>query len=125
MLGGMLAGHDESAGELVERDGKLDDLTNCSMSSDTAMKKHHGSVAEYRSSEGKTIELPYRGPIKATILDVNHATSCMQCMSIIALGNPLVCSSWAGFAALVRMLVRLEMANPQPSAQSSIQYRNF
>eukprot|EP00730_Choanoeca_flexa_P018727 TRINITY_DN9124_c0_g1_i1.p1 TRINITY_DN9124_c0_g1~~TRINITY_DN9124_c0_g1_i1.p1 ORF type:complete len:355 (+),score=69.97 TRINITY_DN9124_c0_g1_i1:65-1129(+) len=106
MLGGMLAGHDESAGELVERDGKLYKMFY-GMSSDTAMKKHHGSVAEYRSSEGKTIELPYRGPIKATILDVNHATSCMQCMSIIALGNPLVCSSWAGFAALVRMLVRL------------------
>lgn len=30
------------------------------MSSDTAMKKHHGSVAEYRASEGKTITIPYR-----------------------------------------------------------------
>ncbi|EDQ90548.1 uncharacterized protein MONBRDRAFT_16151 [Monosiga brevicollis MX1] len=69
MLGGMLAGHDESAGELIERDGKFYKQFY-GMSSDTAMKKYHGSVAEYRSSEGKTIELPYRGPIKATILDV-------------------------------------------------------
>lgn len=30
------------------------------MSSDTAMKKHHGNVAEYRASEGKTITVPYR-----------------------------------------------------------------
>eukprot|EP00045_Choanoeca_perplexa_P001664 m.21123 g.21123 ORF g.21123 m.21123 type:complete len:135 (-) comp11099_c0_seq1:102-506(-) len=69
MLGGMMAGHDESAGELVERDGKVY-KTFYGMSSDTAMKKHHGSVAEYRSSEGKTTELPYRGPIKATVLDL-------------------------------------------------------
>ena len=26
------------------------------MSSTTAMEKHHGTVAEYRSSEGKTVE---------------------------------------------------------------------
>ena len=30
------------------------------MSSDTAMKKHSGAVAEYRASEGKTTEIPYR-----------------------------------------------------------------
>lgn len=37
------------------------------MSSDTAMKKHAGGVAEYRSSEGKTVMVPYRGPVAATI----------------------------------------------------------
>jgi len=37
------------------------------MSSDTAMKKHAGGVAEYRSSEGKTVLVPYRGPVAATI----------------------------------------------------------
>lgn len=36
------------------------------------MRKYKGSVAEYRSSEGKTIELPYRGPIEPTILDVRR-----------------------------------------------------
>jgi GMP reductase len=41
------------------------------MSSDTAMHKYKGAVAEYRSSEGKTIELPYRGPLETTILDVS------------------------------------------------------
>ncbi|KAK5968564.1 IMPDH domain-containing protein, partial [Trichostrongylus colubriformis] len=40
------------------------------MSSDTAMNKHHGSVAEYRASEGKTITIPYRGDVNNTIQDI-------------------------------------------------------
>lgn len=47
MLGGMLAGHSESGGELVERDGKKYKLFY-GMSSETAMKKYAGGVAEYR-----------------------------------------------------------------------------
>lgn len=34
------------------------------------MKKHVGGVAEYRSSEGKTVEIPYRGPLEPTVLDI-------------------------------------------------------
>ncbi len=37
------------------------------MSSDTAMKKYHGGVAKYRSSEGKTVKIPYRGDVNYTI----------------------------------------------------------
>jgi GMP reductase len=40
------------------------------MSSDTAMGKHHGGVAEYRSSEGRTVRIPYKGAIKSTVLDL-------------------------------------------------------
>ncbi|QZE15456.1 GMP reductase [Halosquirtibacter laminarini] len=69
MLGGMLAGHDESAGEMVERDGKKYKKFY-GMSSATAMGKHAGGVANYRASEGKTVEVPYRGEIKYTILDI-------------------------------------------------------
>lgn len=69
MLGGMLAGHDESGGQLVERDGQQYKLYY-GMSSDTAMYKHAGGVAEYRASEGKTVEVPYRGPIETTLRDV-------------------------------------------------------
>lgn len=47
MLGGMLAGHDQCAGELIEKDGKKFKLFY-GMSSDTAMKKYVGGVAEYR-----------------------------------------------------------------------------
>jgi len=69
MLGGMFAGHDESGGELLERGGQHFKLFY-GMSSSTAMDKHAGGVAEYRSSEGKTVEVPYRGPIEETVRDI-------------------------------------------------------
>lgn len=47
MLGGMLAGHSESGGELIERNGKKYKLFY-GMSSEMAMKKYAGGVAEYR-----------------------------------------------------------------------------
>ena len=40
------------------------------MSSDTAMKKHSGGVANYRSSEGRTVEVPYSGKVSDTVLDI-------------------------------------------------------
>jgi GMP reductase len=69
MLGGMLAGHDESGGQLVQRDGQQYKLFY-GMSSSTAMEKHAGGVAEYRASEGKTVEVPYRGPVAETVKDI-------------------------------------------------------
>ena len=69
MLGGMLAGHTESAGqeEIIN-----DDIYKVfyGMSSDTAMNKHYGGVASYRSSEGKTVKIKHRGLIKDTIESV-------------------------------------------------------
>ena len=69
MLGGMLAGHDESGGEVVERNGKPY-RKFYGMSSSTAMEKHIGGVAEYRASEGKTVEVPYRGQVENTLNDI-------------------------------------------------------
>lgn len=69
MLGGMMAGHDESAGELIEENGKKFKLFY-GMSSDTAMNKYAGGVAEYRSSEGKTVKMAYKGPLEFTVLDI-------------------------------------------------------
>eukprot|EP00316_Scyphosphaera_apsteinii_P002014 CAMPEP_0119346060 /NCGR_PEP_ID=MMETSP1333-20130426/107809_1 /TAXON_ID=418940 /ORGANISM="Scyphosphaera apsteinii, Strain RCC1455" /LENGTH=297 /DNA_ID=CAMNT_0007358555 /DNA_START=180 /DNA_END=1073 /DNA_ORIENTATION=+ len=69
MIGGMFAGHDESGGEVVQHANKKVKLFY-GMSSATAMKKHVGGVAEYRASEGKTVEVPYRGPVSATCLDL-------------------------------------------------------
>ena len=65
MLGGMLAGHDEGGGNV--ENGKV---TFYGMSSDTAMNKHHGGVADYRSSEGRTVEIPYKGPVENTVKDI-------------------------------------------------------
>jgi len=70
MLGGMFAGHDESGGRVIEgKDGKKC-VEFYGMSSATAMTKHSGAVAEYRASEGKTVTVPYRGPVEATVLDI-------------------------------------------------------
>ena len=69
MLGGMFAGHCESGGELIDKDGKQYMLFY-GMSSDTAMQKHVGGVADYRASEGKTVHVPYRGPVEETVKDI-------------------------------------------------------
>jgi GMP reductase len=71
MMGGMLAGHDESAGEL-EKDpltGKMGKKFY-GMSSETAMHKYAGGVAGYRAGEGKTVVVPYRGPVSHTMMDI-------------------------------------------------------
>ncbi|MCM5663401.1 GMP reductase [Galbibacter mesophilus] len=69
MLGGMLAGHTESGGEIVTRNGEKFKAFY-GMSSETAMKKHAGGVADYRASEGKTVEIPYRGDVVYTVQDM-------------------------------------------------------
>lgn len=94
MLGGMLAGHDEGGGVRVvkyfnpagEQFIAGHDVNGApiyqacatikefvefyGMSSGEAMEKHSGGVASYRSSEGKKVEVPYRGSVEATVLDI-------------------------------------------------------
>jgi len=69
MLGGMLAGHTESGGELIEINGERFKKFY-GMSSETAMKKHVGGVAEYRASEGKTVQVPFKGDVIETLKDI-------------------------------------------------------
>ena len=69
MLGGMLSGHDESEMKVIEKDGEKF-VEFYGMSSSTAMDKHSGGVANYRASEGKTVHVPYRGPVENTLQDV-------------------------------------------------------
>ncbi|XP_050716743.1 GMP reductase 2-like [Eriocheir sinensis] len=69
MMGGMLAGHDQSGGDLIEVNGKKMKQFY-GMSSATAMQKYSGGVAEYRASEGKSVEIPYKGDVNNTILDI-------------------------------------------------------
>ncbi|MFW5894575.1 MAG: GMP reductase [Bacillota bacterium] len=93
MLGGMLAGHPEGGGRLIEKEVftdevevELDPKTNThrktrktvtekyvefyGMSSDTAMEKHKGGVAPYRSSEGRTVKVPFRPSLEKTVKDI-------------------------------------------------------
>jgi len=73
MLGGMLAGHDEGGGTKYEDfsfNPKKIFVEFYGMSSDTAMDKHHGGVADYRSSEGRTVRIPYKGRVNDTVLNI-------------------------------------------------------
>ena len=70
MLGGMLAGHEECAGELVTDDSGTSHKVFYGMSSTTAMDKHSGGVATYKASEGKTVQVPYRGLVENTLQDI-------------------------------------------------------
>jgi GMP reductase len=97
MMGGYFAGHDEGGGEIITRLFETEELQArqrrlpdgqsewtwtgrkveerkfvefYGMSSDTAMNKHHGGVAEYRSSEGRTVTVPYKGSVNNTVLDL-------------------------------------------------------
>lgn len=51
MLGGMFAGHDESGGETVEKNGRKYKQFY-GMASKTAQVKHEGELSEYRSVLG-------------------------------------------------------------------------
>ena len=64
MIGGMLAGHDECDGELVNGVMKF-----YGMASESAMDRH-GNHNEYRGVEGKTVEVPYRGKVEDTVKDI-------------------------------------------------------
>ena len=86
MLGGMLAGHDEGGGEVIEKYYETNELVEGSwdkrvierkqfvqfygMSSESANDKHFGGLKNYRSSEGRTVLVPYRGAVENTVQDV-------------------------------------------------------
>ena len=69
MLGGMLAGHDESGGELIEDSGSAY-KSFYGMSSAKAMETHYGEIAGHRAPEGKEVRVPYRGPLEVTVQSI-------------------------------------------------------
>ena len=83
MLGGMLAGHDEGGGQVITKTYETNEINlTCrvveekqfvqfyGMSSKTANDKHFEGLKDYRSSEGRTVLVPYRGPVIVTLQDV-------------------------------------------------------
>ena len=69
MLGGMLAGHDEGNGKIIKSNGSKY-IEFYGSSSTVANKKHYGGLSSYRSSEGRTVRVKYRGRIIDTILNI-------------------------------------------------------
>jgi len=90
MLGGMLAGHDEGGGEVITKHYATNEYTRKNvnhgtyvphfeqrqfiqfygMSSESANEKHFGGLKDYRSSEGRTVLVPYRGAVAKTVQDI-------------------------------------------------------
>jgi len=71
MLGSMLAGHNESPGELIKNE-ETGELTKeyYGMSSKKANEKYAGGLKSYRAAEGKVVHIPLKGPLEETILDI-------------------------------------------------------
>ena len=95
MLGGMLAGHNEGGGKVIDKYYKtgewrknvhtLEGIESTTwedaidrkqfvafygMSSDAANTKHFGGLKDYRSSEGREVLVPYRGSVSDTVQDL-------------------------------------------------------
>jgi len=90
MLGGMLAGHDEGEGKIIEKAYAKEefDLTEDNiiidnpsfyrkkyvefygMSSREAQDLHMGGMEKYKASEGKLVRVPYRGPVSQTVEEI-------------------------------------------------------
>ena len=89
MLGGMLAGHDEGGGEVVNKFVEINELQyevgahldHCKhkvkekkfvefhgMSSNTAQENN--DVKDYRTSEGRVVQIPYKGAVTNSIRDI-------------------------------------------------------
>lgn len=66
MLGSMLAGHDESPGDLQPDGTKL----FYGMSSTLANNKHAGGMSNYKASEGRITRIKCKGPIAKTLQDI-------------------------------------------------------
>jgi len=68
MIGGQFGGHIENPGDIVEENGEKYKISY-GMSSDKAMKKHYGSMAEYRTSEGRIVKIKFKGFLESTVND--------------------------------------------------------
>ena len=91
MLGGMLAGHDEGGGNIIEKHYVTNEIEYTSedypqsyelvretkkfvefygMSSKKANDIHFGGLKDYRAAEGREVLVPYRGPVANTIQEL-------------------------------------------------------
>ena len=70
MAGGMFTGHDECGGEIRHKEHGELTMLHYGMSSRTANEKYNGGLSDYRASEGRTVEVPYRGSVRNTVQEI-------------------------------------------------------
>lgn len=69
MLGGMLAGHKEGGGTIINDKGNKY-IEFYGSSSEEANEKHYGGLANYRSSEGKKVKILMKSSLDGTVRDI-------------------------------------------------------
>ncbi len=82
MLGGMLAGYDEGGGKIIEKEFLTNESTSGGprrirkkfvefhgMSSNNAQEKNN-DTRDYRTSEGRVVQIPYKGSVDTGIRDI-------------------------------------------------------
>jgi GMP reductase len=69
MAGSLFSGFDESAGKLVEKEGKKF-KEYFGSSSNKALLDFYGNKSDYRASEGRYVLMPYKGPVDTFIQDL-------------------------------------------------------
>jgi len=111
MLGGMLAGHDEGGGEIITKQYLTNEVGVTEekqfvkfygMSSKSANELHFGGLKQYRSSEGRTVLVEYKGAVRDTIQDIlggvrsactyvgaNRLKQLSKCATFIQVSNQL------------------------------------
>jgi GMP reductase len=71
MAGGAFTGHDECGGEIRHSNNNASlTMLHYGMSSKTANEKYNGGLKDYRASEGRTVEVPYRGSVHHTVQEI-------------------------------------------------------
>jgi IMP dehydrogenase len=74
MLGGLLAGTNETPGDVIEQvsaDGEIVRVKRFrGMASREAQEDFMGSMSEWKTAEGVALEVDYRGPVKNVIQDI-------------------------------------------------------
>lgn len=73
MMGGYFAGHIESGGDIIEKEDHKLYKRSYGMSSTEAMRKYSSthSVATYRAPEGKIVDIPLKGHVEPTLLEIH------------------------------------------------------
>ena len=70
MLGGMIAGHTETLGDIITDESGKQYKLFYGMSSEYAQDKYNGGLQQYRSSEGKMRKIPFKGELNTTLIDI-------------------------------------------------------
>lgn len=101
MLGGMFAGCEECEGDWEYEDGEKTSLSFYGMSSEEAMLKYNGGMADYRASEGDCVTINNKGSVNgvlnqilgglrstctyvgaSTLKDLSKCTTFIRCTSL-------------------------------------------